>query len=94
MHGRSVARHSTTALGLPVSPDAWRNCAAGRDVDRSFWCLMSEPCPVSTSAAYVDRLLSRFVLLHQCYEQAMDELALPRTTAVERGPGDVVPVTS
>ena len=91
---RSVARRFTTALGLQVAPAAWRTCAAGRDVDRLFWSLMSEPRPVSTSAAYVDRLVSRLVLLHECYEQAMDELALPRTTAVERGPGDVVPVTS
>lgn len=91
---RSVARHFTTALGLPVSPDAWRNCAAGRDVDRLFWSLMSEPCPVSTSAAYVDRLLSRLVLLHQCYEQAMDELALPRTTPAEQTSSEVLSVTS
>ena len=94
MHGRSVARHFTTALGLPVSPDAWRNCAAGRDVDR-FWPLMSEPCPVRTSAAYVDRLSSRLVLLHQRYEQAMDELALPRTTPAEqRTSSEVLSVTS
>jgi len=56
---------------------------------------MSEPCPVSTSAAYVDRLLSRLVLLHQCYEQAMDELALPRTTPAEqRTSSEVLSVTS
>lgn len=91
---RSVARHFTTALGLPVSPDAWRNCAAGRDVDRLFWSLMSEPCPVSTSAAYVDRLLSRLVLLHQCYERAMDEQALPRTVPAEQTSSEILSVTS
>jgi hypothetical protein len=91
---RSVARRFTTALGLPVSPDAWRNCAAGRDVDRLFWSLMSEPRPVSTSAAYVDRLLSRLVLLHRCYEQAMDELALPRTAPAGQTSSEVLSVTS
>jgi hypothetical protein len=55
----------------------WRWHGCGRDVDRLFWSLMLEPTPVSTSAAYVDRLLDRLVLLHECYEQAMAQLGLP-----------------
>lgn len=90
---QSVAQRFTTALGLPVASTTWRDHASGRDVDRLFWSLMSEPCPVSTSAAYVDRLLSRLVLLHECYEQAVDELALPRAVPAERGSPDVLPVT-
>ena len=86
---QSVSRRFTTALDQHVAPAAWRGCASGRDVDRLFWSLMSEPCPVSTSAAYVDRLVRRLVLLHQCYEQAMDELGLPRTASAEREPADV-----
>ncbi|HZH18789.1 MAG TPA: hypothetical protein VEZ18_01220 [Geodermatophilus sp.] len=49
---------------------------------------------MSTSAAYVDRLLSRLVLLHQCYEQAMDELALPRTVPAGQTSSEVLSVTS
>jgi hypothetical protein len=55
---------------------------------------MSDPRPVSTSAAYVDRLLSRLVLLHRCYEQAMDELALPRTAPAEQTSSEALSVTS
>jgi len=45
---------------------------------------MLEPFPVSTSAAYVDRLISRLVLLHHCYEQAVDELDLPRMVSAQQ----------
>ena len=86
---QSVSRRFTAALGQHVAPAAWRGYASGRDVDRLFWALMSEPCQVSTSAAYVDRLVRRLVLLHQCYEQAMDELELHRTVSAERAPSDV-----
>jgi hypothetical protein len=43
---------------------------------------MLEPTPVSTSAAYVDRLVGRLVLLHECYEQAMAQLGLVRRPTV------------
>jgi hypothetical protein len=39
---------------------------------------MTEPTPVSTSAAWVDRLVDRLVLVHECYEQAMAQLGLAR----------------
>jgi hypothetical protein len=39
---------------------------------------MLEPTAVSTSAAYVDRLVDRLVLLHECYEQEMARLGLAR----------------
>jgi hypothetical protein len=86
---QSVSQRFTIALGHQLASAAWRGYASGRDVDRMFWSLMSEPCPMSTSAAYVDRLVSRLVLLHQCYEQAMDELELHRTVSAERAPSDV-----
>lgn len=79
---RSVARRFTAALGTRPAPGEWRGHACGRDVDRLFWSLMLEPTPVSTSAAYVDRLVDRLVLLHECYEQAMAELGLARTSPV------------
>ncbi|MGR6964613.1 hypothetical protein ACU610_09160 [Geodermatophilus sp. URMC 61] len=74
----AVARRFTAALGSRPSPAEWRGHACGRDVDRLFWSLMLEPTPVSTSAAYVDRLLDRLVLLHECYELAMAQLGLAR----------------
>jgi hypothetical protein len=94
---RALARHAsvvrrlrqvasqrfTAALGQPSTPAAWSEYAHGQDVDRLFWALMLEPWPVSTSAAYVDRLMSRLVLLHECYEQAMEELDLPRVVPAQ-----------
>jgi hypothetical protein len=74
----SVSLRFTAALGHRPSPAEWRGHACGRDVDRLFWALMLEPTPVSTSAAYVDRLVDRLVLLHECYEQAMAQLGLAR----------------
>jgi hypothetical protein len=79
--------------GSPGVPGRLAELRSGRDVDR-FWPLMSEPCPVRTSAAYVDRLSSRLVLLHQRYEQAMDELALPRTVPAGQTSSEVLSVTS
>jgi hypothetical protein len=82
-----VSQRFTAAVGLRRTPAAWRGYAHGQDVDGLFWSLMSEPFPVSTSTAYVDRLMSRLVLLHECYEQAMEELELPRMLpAGERSP--------
>ena len=75
----SVSRRFTAALGHRPSPAEWRGHACGRDVDRLFWSLMLEPTPVSTSAAYVDRLVGRLVLLHECYEQACDERGVLRS---------------
>ncbi len=85
-----VSRRFTAALGLHPSPAEWRGHACGGDVDRLFRSLMLEPTPVSTSAAWVDRLVDRLVLLHECYEQAMAHLGLAdppaaRTAAARSG---------
>jgi hypothetical protein len=82
----SVSRRFTAALGHRPSPAEWRAHACGRDVDRLFWSLMPEPVPLSTSAAYVDRLVDRLVLLHECYEQAVAQLGLPRRSPVTGAP--------
>jgi hypothetical protein len=87
----SVSRRFTAALGHRPSPAEWRWHACGRDVDRLFWSLMLEPTAVSTSAAYVDRLVDRLVLLHECYEQAMAQLGLP--TQLPGGPTSSAPAT-
>ena len=52
---------------------------------------------VPEPVAYVDRLLNRLLLLHERYQQAMDELALPRAVPAERAERespDVLAVTS
>ena len=71
---RDVARRLTAALGLPLTAADRRAYRDGADLDRLFWGLMLEPVPVSTSVAWVARLLERLDLLHDCFEAA---LALP-----------------
>ena len=79
-----VSQRFTAALGHDLTPAARSGYAHGQAVDRLFWSLMLEPFPVSTSAAYVERLISRLVLLHHCYEQAVDELDLPRMVSAQQ----------
>jgi hypothetical protein len=76
----TVARLFTTALGVDVPPREWRWYDSGRALDRLFWSVMLEPTAVTTSPAWVDRLVHRLVLLHECYEQAMDQLGHARAT--------------
>lgn len=70
---REAARRFTAAVGVPLSAEE-RRWTGGADVDRLFWSLMLEPVPVSTSAAWVDRLVERLDLLHGCFEAAVAEL--------------------
>lgn len=74
-----AARRFASDLGVPLSAEEQRYARRGA-VDRLFWSLMLEPVPVSTSAAWVDRLVGRLELLHAAYEGA---LAVP----VEAGRG-------
>lgn len=67
---RAVARRFAADVGSRPSPEERRWAATGA-VDRLFWSLMPEPVPVSTSAAWVDRLVERLDLLHGCYEAAV-----------------------
>ncbi|MEX5717743.1 hypothetical protein [Geodermatophilus maliterrae] len=78
---QTVARRFSTALGVDVPAREWRWYDSGRDLDRLFWSLMLEPTPLRTSGDWVDRLVGRLVLLHECYEQAMDQLGLARATS-------------
>jgi hypothetical protein len=75
----TVARRFTALLGLDLPAATWREYDGGRDLDRLFWALMLEPVAVNTSPAWVERLLGRLVLLHECYEQACDERGVVRT---------------
>ncbi|MGY1590878.1 hypothetical protein ACI79D_02760 [Geodermatophilus sp. SYSU D00708] len=75
---RAVAVRFTRALGVPSAriDDVWSGW--GQEVSWLFWDLMSEPALPRRSEEYVHRLVDRLHLLHACYEQAMDDLGLPR----------------
>lgn len=77
---RAVWRRFKDAVGTPSTAPlpAWEWYGRGDEISWLFWDLMSEPTPLSSSERYVERLIARLHLLHECYEQAMDELGIPR----------------
>ncbi|MGY1714041.1 hypothetical protein ACI78R_06260 [Geodermatophilus sp. SYSU D01106] len=75
---RRVAQDLAAAVGSQLSAEELRWVRAGA-VDRLFWSLMFEPVPVSTSPAWVARLVERLDLLHGCFEAA---LAVPAGSRV------------
>jgi hypothetical protein len=75
---RRVSTRFMAAIGHEPTAEELRLHDEGRDVDDLFWYLMHEPSVLRTSAEYVGRLIDRLELLHDCYEQALAELALPR----------------
>jgi hypothetical protein len=90
---REATRRFVAALGPSSSPTtrAW----SGRSGELSwvFWETMTEPTMLSTSPDDVRRLIRRLHVLHECYEQAMDDLDLPRTAptgSVPAGQGSTV----
>jgi hypothetical protein len=83
---RAVSVRFMAAVGHVPTQDELRLYDDGRDVDDLFWYLMLEPTVPRTSAAYVARLIDRLDLLHECYEDTMRELALPRVDVVVREP--------
>jgi hypothetical protein len=82
---RAVARRFTAALGSTPSPATRVWSGWGEELHWLFWDLMNEPTTLTTSEDYVRRLIDRLHVLHECYEQAMDELGLPRTVPVDPG---------
>jgi hypothetical protein len=75
---RRVSARFMAAIGHQPTPEELRLHDDGRDVDDLFWYLMHEPTVLRSSAQYVDRLVERLALLHDCYEESLAELALPR----------------
>src|SRR5215210_7398312 len=80
----AVAHRFAAAVGLDPGRAELRLFGSCGEVDLLFWHLMHEPVALSTSEAYVARLLDRLHLLHDCYERAMDDLGLPRSDAPAR----------
>jgi len=48
-----------------------------------FWDLMSKPNRVDGTDQHAERLVERLHLLHECYEQTMRDLGLPRLAVQE-----------
>lgn len=83
---REVSARFMAAIGHVPTQEEMRLHDDGRDVDDLFWYLMLEPTVLRSSAEYVERLLDRLRLLHECYERAFDDLGLLRVTVVVREP--------
>lgn len=77
---REVSARFMAAVGFVPTEEDLRRYDDGRDVELLFWRLMHEPMR-RRGPAYVALLLERVDLLHDCYEQAMAHLELPRSGA-------------
>jgi hypothetical protein len=64
----------------------WPRHENGVEIAWLFWDLMDEPTRLTAPEDYVRRLLDRLDLLHACYEQAMDELGIPRPALPDSPP--------
>lgn len=76
---REATHRFLAALGpLPsTTTEAW--CWHSGELSWVFWDTMTEPTMPSTSLDYVRRLIHRLHVLHECYEQAMDDLGYTRS---------------
>ena len=83
---RAVSRRFLAALGASASPATRVSSGWGEGLCRLFWDLMNEPATLTASEDYARRLVNRLRLLHECYEQAMDDLGFPRTVPTGTGP--------
>ena len=82
---REATRRFVASLGRPsrLAGTAWSGCRG--DLSQVFWDSMLEPPVPATSPDYVHRLVGRLALLHECYEQAVDDLAIRRPAPATRG---------
>ena len=88
---RGVTERFVAAVGCAPSEATrvWRGWE--EEVCWLFWDLMSKPTRLDGTQAHAERLVERLVLLHECYEETMRDLGLPRLAAQE--PAAVVRVT-
>ena len=85
---RAVSRRFMAAIGSSPTPATMVWSGHGEELAWLFWDLMAEPTILARSEEYVRRLIERLHVLHDCYEQAMDELGFPRLAPE---PAEVVP---
>jgi hypothetical protein len=80
---RGVTERFTAAVGCTPSEATlvWRGWE--EEVCWLFWDLMSKPTRLDGTQAHGERLVDRLVLLHECYEETMRDLGLPRLTVLE-----------
>jgi hypothetical protein len=83
---RAVVRRFIAGVRSSSSAAPTVFSGSGEQLARLFWDLMDEPTALSRSEDYVRRLIERLHLVHECYEEAMNDLGLPRTV-----PGGSVP---
>jgi hypothetical protein len=85
---REATRRFLAALGPSSSPTTGARSGRSGELSWVFWETMTEPTVLSTSPDYVRRLIHRLHVLHDCYEQAMDDLGLPRMAPAGSVPAD------
>jgi hypothetical protein len=85
---REATRRFLAALGPSSLPTTRAWSRRSGELSRVFWETMTEPTTVSTSPDYVRRLIQRLHVLHDCYEQAMDDLGFPRMAPAGFVPAD------
>jgi hypothetical protein len=80
---RGVTERFVAAVGCAPSEATrvWRGWE--EEVCWLFWDLMGKPTRLDGTHAHTERLVERLVLLHECYEQTMRELGLPRLAVLE-----------
>jgi hypothetical protein len=83
---RSVAERLIAAVGPSPSAGARLPHERHPRVSELFIELMDQPTTVGHDGEFTGRLVERLALLHQCYEEAMDELGLRSRTTPERTP--------
>jgi hypothetical protein len=66
------------ALQLPPSSEIRLLYGDGEQCGSLFWELLDDPAGPDRTVHPVDRLIGRLRLLHECYEQAMEDLGLSR----------------
>jgi hypothetical protein len=92
---RAVSERFLAVLGAPASPVTQVWSGGGEELSWLFWDLMDEPAMRAHPSDFARRLVDRLRLLHECYEQAMDGLGLPRSTPVPSEPAaQRTPVTT
>ncbi|MBB3084469.1 hypothetical protein [Geodermatophilus sabuli] len=83
---REATSRFLTAVEPSSSPDTRASLERTGELSWVFWETLTEPASLSTSPEYVRRLIHRLHVLHDCYEQAMDDLGIPRRGSTGRSP--------
>jgi hypothetical protein len=75
---RTASARFTAALQVQPSAASRLLYGDGEYCGSFFWALLDDPAAPDWAEDTADRLIGRLHLLHECYEQAMDDLGLSR----------------